>query len=137
MRFLDWSFKGDTRWVVMIGGIVVKITRIVEYIDGERHLSGGVNANLREYRMYKEFADRAPLAPTYWTLFGLVNIQQRGLPVTQNELEESGVFAGLTDEYVEQHDSRQAANFCRINGKVVWCDYGRAVLRQLIEQKYG
>lgn len=137
VKFIDWSLEGDTRWVVLIGPIALKFTRIVEYVDGERFVSGGINANVREYCRYKTYGDRAPLAPTYVTLMGLVNIQRRGEPVTQEELDASPIFAGLTDEYVQQHDSRRAVNFCRISGRIVWCDYGRAVLKALLEERYG
>lgn len=132
MPWISFSTAGKLRLVVLLPGIVVKISRVVEYYRGERYWFSGVRSNIREYRLYKEFGDRAPLAPTHFTLLGIINIQQRGKPITQEELELSELFVGLDPEYLRKYDALRAVNFCRINGRIVWCDYGRRILREFL-----
>lgn len=144
---------GATRFVILIGPFAVKVARIrgfwavrrffTHMRNGEVHdklrkfdanptragckyLFAGVVSNLREVKLWSA-TQLAFLTPTPFSFFGLINVQYLGQAVSQEELDREHPFpellVGLSEE--DAFDLARAANFCRFEGRVCLCDYGK------------
>ncbi|GEM_PF-3377695 len=96
-----------------------------------KYLLQGVTANVDEYRFYREFPNLA-IAPTLFTLFGLVNIQMRGEAVREAEIDECP-FQEFADK---PGMDLNADEYCRINGTIYLADYGNPLVQKALRQKY-
>src|SRR3989344_511265 len=133
MKFFDCSFEGGSRIVIMIGPLAFKFARVREYWRSRMWYFSGVWGNNHERRRYKKYGQKLPLAPTYIT-FGLVNVQHRGTPVTQEELENEQPWGVLDSKESRFYDLGRASSYCRIAGKIVQCDYGRGNLEAFLKK---
>jgi hypothetical protein len=144
---------GATRFVLLIGGVVIKIARLpnpfrsllrlIEHqkngevrerllVFGCNPLTGavtylfyGVVANRLEAALWQE-SHNEHLVPTRFSLFGIMNLQDRGESITQEELDASHPFRTLLRSIPTDtdHDLEKAENFCRYKGHICLADYG-------------
>src|SRR3989344_486010 len=136
MKFIDWSFEGKTRGVILISLLAFKFTWIREYLRGHTLYFSGIRANLHEYRRYRIYGDRLnlpwKLAPTYATC-GVANLQRRGKALTSQELAASRIHRNFDREHLRKYDLHQAANYSWINSEIHQHDYGRSNLDEFFE----
>lgn len=152
---------GVTRLVLLVGNSAIKFARIpwIKIINrgifwtgqgkllerprqvyGSLHIGilkyllAGIIANVDEYHFGREFPD-LPLAPTMFTLFGLVNIQVRGEPVSASELKDCP-FQDIAKAEPEL-DLKETKNFCRIKGRIVLADYGSPLVQRALRKHYA
>jgi hypothetical protein len=85
-------------------------------------LFGGIMANWNEYVFYKQ-TKNVFVMPTYFSLFGLVNIQKRGYEIVF--WQEKDVWMYICDNSLNQqqpfchsHSFNQVENFCLDNGNM-------------------
>lgn len=99
-------------------------------------VSQGIMENWYEHRFYRR--TRYPfLLPTYFSFFGLVNIQRLGLPCGMSDMEVYRAFlgiAGMDDLMRDPHHFLNAGNFCRhpITGQFMVLDYGGLECRKIL-----
>ncbi len=124
-----WALKRliETICAREVGSKLKRYHRSHPLIAGLKYLIAGAWANMIEVHVFEK-TQHLGLAPTYFTCFGLVNVQRRGKPVTEAELLDEHPFAQLVHIEVLAVDLLKPANFCRIDGKVVLCDYGQIEL---------
>jgi hypothetical protein len=94
---------------------------------GLKYLLAGVRANRAEWNTYKKYGSDI-LAPTLWSFYGFINIQARGGLVTENEISEHVLVELMQKFPIEDDDTINPIQFCKINGSVVLVDYGREEL---------
>jgi hypothetical protein len=151
--------SGRTRSVILVGKYAIKIARfrvfrqvgrLVEHsISGRvgvelrkfdsnilkaglKYIFIGIWSNRAELYLYRKYGEKAPLAPTYYSFFGIINIQKRGQEldgdflnlVTKNHL--------WTRNDSETADLRRPEQFCVIEGKIVLADYGKYDIEPII-----
>lgn len=148
---------GSTRFVILIGGIVIKIARLrpiwpfyrfIHYKRRKvvrsrlrrhhddlrlaviRYFLSGIIANLNEYRFWTE-QPCFPLAPTIFTFLGLINIQTRGEIVTPEEIKMSP-FGQIQAAYPDFIDLHKTSNYCKIGGEICLADYGDANIQTIL-----
>ncbi|OGG93353.1 hypothetical protein A2609_01525 [Candidatus Kaiserbacteria bacterium RIFOXYD1_FULL_47_14] len=97
----------------------------------------GLSANWNEFRFYRKTKNPF-LQPTYFSLFGLLNIQRFDEPC---QLEETGFWwqlLELTNGKVSDdgHHFEEPRNFCFHNGKLRILDYGSRRTHDVVLQ-YG
>lgn len=153
---------GTTRFVLLIGTVAVKFSRIPllllirrglfwlkqgKFIERPRELYGslsvgiakyllaGIMANSDEYRFYQEFPN-LPLAPTLGSFLGLVNIQVRGGVVDASELADCP-FRDIAEAHPKLDFFKAPRQFCRINGQIVLADYGDLFVQNTLRKKYA
>ena len=143
---------GATRFVVLVGKVALKFPRVrplhsllrlfchmrnkevskklqshgqTPIVGGLRYVFGGIVANWNEHRVWKNFAYDI-LAPTWFSLFGLVNVQRRGTEVDQQELDLRNPFLPYLDRIDSdlERDITNSRNFCRLNRRIIIHDYG-------------
>lgn len=154
--------KGNYRIVIVANRFVIKLARIrfksgikcmIHEIKHGRFLKyykddtlyhacsktnffGGIISNWQEYRFYRQ--TKLPiLMPTYFSFFGLFNIQKRGLILDMSYRDLWPQLYTLTNGEVfdDSHAFENPANFCLENGKLVMIDYSKRARNVLI--KYG
>lgn len=80
--------------------------------------------NWQEYKMYRQ--NKLPmLMPTYFSLFGLINIQKTGTPIDIDELDFEWQIYKITnnDLYCDIHHLGNPDNFVMLDGKIMIVDY--------------
>lgn len=124
-----WALKRlvETICAREVGSKLKRYHRSHPLIAGLKYLIAGAWANMIEVQVFEK-TQHPGLAPTLLTFFGIMNVQRRGKPVTEVELLREHPFAHLVHIEVLTVDLSKPANFCRINGKVVLCDYGQIEL---------
>lgn len=149
--FIQYRF-GATRFVVLVGNIAIKFPRprplyvLIRFarhvrnkevkkrllghgqtptIGAMRYLFGGIVTNWNEHRVWKNHAHDI-LVPTWFSLFGLVNIQKRGAEVDQQELDLRNPFLPYLDrmDLELSRDLTNSRNFCRLNRRIRIHTYG-------------
>lgn len=76
--------------------------------------------------------------PTYFSLFGLINIQKRGdaLVVSREEfVQQIKTLVGETMFYADAHHFSVRSNFCVSNGRLRMVDYGSTKTRKVIRER--
>lgn len=109
---------GATRFVTLVGIVTIKVPRFSALLTG-------IRANRNEYRLWQEFPRRF-LIPTLYSFGWLINIQERGESINQEELDASHPFQGLLEDMPSNliADMTRATNFCRYQGRICLADYG-------------
>ncbi len=101
------------------------------------HLFKGIGDNWREFRFYIK-TRHAFCQPTYFSLFGLVNVQRAGrhcgLPMENLWQEIITVTSGVAS--VDAHHFSNPLNFCHKGGHLRILDYGHLKTQAIIRQ-YG
>jgi hypothetical protein len=96
-------------------------------------LTGGIGANIREYRLSRQYPDSG-LAETLFTC-GIVNVQRRGERVAVTDISAhpivQAVTAMSTNGYLD-NDTLRPDQFCRIDGRVRLVDYGNPILSDFL-----
>jgi len=142
--------NGKTRIVFLIGKYAVKVARVQpiecvvhlfrlfqkEGLDGDfrrtwlRCFVWGFWANRAELLLYKKHGD-ALLAPTLFSLFGLINIQLRGEPVNSKEISQHQLQNLLKDTSLAKEFLR-SEQFGSVGGRVCLIDYGTPELGKFL-----
>jgi hypothetical protein len=152
--------SGATRRVILVGPVAIKFARITNPFHalsrllhfasrGEvgvqltryhpslglavvKYLFAGITANLSEARVWREHHDRR-LVPTQLSIFGILNVQDRGVPVGEAELKLRNPFCREILEMTAEarFDFERAVNFCSIGNEVLLADYGNREAREL------
>jgi len=144
---------GTTRFVILVGTVAIKFARLRPFralyrlakhqmngevrvklvkfdgrpfIGGIKYIFAGIIANRNEYRLWHT-SPRYFLMPTLYSFGGgLVNVQELGKSISQEELDVSHPFqeilAGMPPEFV--YDMTRSANFCRYKNRTCLVDYG-------------
>jgi hypothetical protein len=98
-------------------------------IFGLRYLLfGGIMANWNEYLFYKETKNLFVM-PTYFSLFGLINIQKRGQEITFWDYKDIWRYichnsANENQPFCNSHSFAEKENFCLDGDKIKMLDYG-------------
>jgi hypothetical protein len=103
----------------------------------KRRLFMGLVANWNEFWFY--WKTRNPfLQPTYFSLFGILNIQRAGEPCTFSGVDLLSQFNNLTNRETsgDPHHFGNPDNFCFCGGKLKILDYGSNRSREIIA-KHG
>ena len=155
--------RGHTRTVIIFENFVVKLPRIhfrralgslwrsfrggylskclkydIEvYSSPRRLLFRGILENWREFRFYHRSRSRF-LVPTYFSLFGMLNIQKRG---NRTKIKDVNLWCQLcemtnNEVWADGHTFSNANNFCDDDGKLMMVDYGNARIHDVLD-KYG
>ena len=113
------------------GGVIRKITQLTETQRASvvRDLFAGVVANWHEVRLYRRYP-YLPLAPTYFSFLGLVNIQARGVPLEPCDLK----LCPLREISNSQTDFDDIRNFARVNGTPCLIDYGNGRINAILAE---
>lgn len=90
-------------------------------------LFGGIWSNIEERRFSKRHRN-LPIAPTYFSFLGFVNIQARGKPIAAEELD----VCPFREHAYRKIDLRKAEHFGWINGRICLLDYGSPAVNGLI-----
>lgn len=85
----------------------------------------GIVANQRERRLWKR-THNPFLQPTFFSLFGLFNIQQYGKPYLGHNTDLWVQVRKITheDAYRDAHQFSEPSNYCVVDGKLRILDYG-------------
>ena len=102
----------------------------------KRCLLAGLINNWQEFRFYKK-SKLLILMPTYFSFFGLFNIQKAGQPISIKSVDLWCQLYDLTNGKVfeDSHTLANPTNFCIERGRLKIIDYGEKVNAVLIE--YG
>lgn len=92
-------------------------------------LSRGITANIEEFEFYQRHP-QLRVAPTLFSLFGLVNIQVRGSLIDEEDLCICP-FREMSSAHV---DLKKPENFVRIKGTAYLADYGNKDLNIILAQ---
>lgn len=155
--------SGTTRFVILIGPIAIKFAKIHvlrsiyrlfcysatgvaserlqkhaqnPFIAGLKYFFDSLITNWNEWMVWTA-SPECFMAPTFFSFFGIVNIQKRGTPVTQAEVDANHPFRHLLwNESLDfVFDMTQAPNFCKIDGRICIVDYGSKESFRLFSQK--
>ncbi len=103
------------------------------------YLFRGIRANLRERRFYKS-SRLSILVPTYFSLFGLVNIQRAGDIIEMGIDDFVSEIMKLTNNDQSIHDDTHTltnpANYVEMDGHLMIVDYGSSGCRNYL-MKWG
>ncbi len=93
-----------------------------------RSLFGGIMANWNEYLFYRE-TKNSFVMPTYFSLFGLINIQKRGQEITFWSYTDVWMYichnsANKNQPFCNSHSFAEKENFCLDGDKLKMLDYG-------------
>jgi len=153
--------KGKTRVAIIAGEIAIKFPRIyaleifkcffwylregyadVKYFLGHEikfMLWRGIVCNFREFLFYRTYR-LSILAPTYFSLFGLINIQKAGTNLKMDDLAVWEQIYELTKRISfkdhDPHTFAEAENYCVIDHKLAMVDYGD-FQTQWVLKRYG
>lgn len=107
------------------------------FLGFRRLVFKGAADNWREYWFY--LAEQHPFAqPTYFSLFGLMNIQLRGDPILIERKEfrrQLELFIGEQVLYSDPHHFASIGNFCVSGGKLRILDYGSLKTQRIIRER--
>ncbi|MDP1689940.1 MAG: hypothetical protein Q8L52_01930 [bacterium] len=150
---------GCTRWVILTDRYAIKIARFRPFRPFIRlfellqkggveqnlkkhdenpvkavlkYICAGVRANRMEYRLYKKYGDEM-LVPTLLTIGWLINIQKRGEPSSEEDMQRHRLWSllqGMGTPLAE--DILQAKQFCMIGTRVCLADYGNVLLEPVL-----
>lgn len=101
-------------------------------------LLGGIHENWSEYRFYQRTHNHF-VQPTYFSLFGIINIQKYGNMCTTEDGDELVAFwkelRTLTaDEvYADPHHFQNPLNYCMHDTHVRMTDYGNTAVQQVLK----
>lgn len=110
-------------------------------VKSQRGLKGvllrGLLANWREYRFYQRTKNPF-LQPTYFSFYGLVNVQQVGEPclIRDQDLWRQLLDLTMNEVWADAHHFSNPENFCFYKGKLRMHDYGSSACQTVIE-RYG
>jgi hypothetical protein len=95
------------------------------YVSPKRTLFLGIRDNWQEFVFY--VFNRSPfLAPTYFSLFGLLNVQKRGEKPKIKDVDLWCQLCDMTNKavHVDGHSFSNSHNFCECDGHLMIVDYG-------------
>ena len=120
--FRDWRLAAyDIRWMF-------------DSEDGRQYLCGGIRSNWNEFLFY--LRSRNPLLqPTYFSLLGLINIQQYAKPHLLQNVDVWCQLNQLVGNAVwdDGHHFADARNFCLVNNSLRMLDYGSRRCHRVIQ----
>lgn len=158
--------KGENRLALIIGGLTIKFPIIhliiswrifwdelkhgyfhllrkecfeytIEHRGIKRFLFKGIVDNWREFCFYRRFK-LCFTQPTYFSLFGLINLQQTG---PRCQIKEDDLWVQLTEltenkVFKDSHTFANPVNFCVCNGQLRILDYASSHVQKVIVE-YG
>lgn len=103
-----------------------------------RLLAKGLRDNWEEFWFYWRFR-HSVLQPTYFSLFGLVNIQKWGEILDEEEFEQKRIWGQMLDLTNKEtrsdgHHFTNPANFCLENQHLRMVDYGSPATRKILRK---
>jgi len=164
MPFLSLAY-GDTRVVLLIGLIAIKFPRprieplwwikrfLFYFRRGEvvkqmttryhenlllavaKYIGMPVFTNWDEWRISCRYLEYLPIAPTYFSFLGLINVQPRGKPI-QGKFELPVEFALLVASNPQLAKTLRKDNFCQFGERILLVDYGERELRRAIKRTF-
>lgn len=98
---------------------------IDEFFGFRKLIFGGIAANWIEYHFYRE-THHPFLMPTYYSLFGILNVQHLGEPLRVDAHDLLTQLDTITNRQVlrDVHHFMNPKNFCFSNGRLRMFDYG-------------
>lgn len=96
-------------------------------------LSGGIGANIREYRLSRQYPD-SELAETLFSC-GILNVQRRGERIAERDVTGHPVVETVRRSSTSADlvaDTLRPDQFCRIAGRVKLADYGNPLLTRFL-----
>lgn len=105
-----------------------------QYGTWARALFKGISDNWSEFEFYQNTRHIA-LEPTYFSLFGFLNIQQYGKPEKINYIIMGRNMVKVIGEDIifrDPHHLTSSSNFSFRGGKIRFCDYGSPKTRSII-----
>lgn len=111
---------------------------IYGYLLGPRtFLFRGLLENSREFYFFCKYQSQF-LLPTYFSLFGLLNIQKKGKKEVETDLRKIlwSQMVQITEGEVwkDEHHFSNPKNFCNENGKLKIMDYGSPYAQGVLEK---
>lgn len=151
---------GCTRWVFLTERYAIKVARFriirsflrlfsltkkrktvktLERYDSNlvkaalKYVGGGILANRSEYRLYKKHGDEF-LAPTLFSIFWIINIQERGEQSIEKDMRRHRLWDVLGGENATSPHKvvLHPRQFCVIKGKTFLADYGDEALDSVL-----
>ncbi len=100
-------------------------------------LTFGIKPNIQEYKFYKKTKNIFAI-PTYFSLFGLINIQKRGQEINFWDSKDVWDYINLNSQnehqpWCDHHTLSEIANFCiNENNQLQIVDYGNKALEPFL-----
>lgn len=120
-------------------GLKVLPHRRYEFVGLNSEIFGGMMANWNEFIFFIKTRNSF-LLPTYFSFFGLVNIQKRGQALDWTE---DNFFVFLQENsqekdqiFIDTHSFDNPRNFCLDNSKLKMIDYGSRHCRSFIMENW-
>ncbi len=134
MRAVYYCIKSDKCWQYLQQDWGWSVE---QHIGFKGHLFLGIVANWNEFVFYQKTRDPF-LQPTYFSFFGLFNIQRVDESYLLNDEDLYHQLFKLTDGEVQNdsHHFENPHNFCFCDGSLRMLDYGSSKTRRIIAQ-YG
>jgi hypothetical protein len=138
-RIYFWSAIRIAIWAHYRGkearSMVWKISNYNHELTIPKFLLKGIIDNWHECLYFKKTRS-AFLVPTYFTFFGLFNIQARALPWDYNNLNHYGLLYDLTRGEVSKcgHDFEDEKNFGIHKNRLKMLDYGSEKTQKILEK---
>lgn len=138
-RDLSRHLKMSDRGKNMSRGLKVLPRRRYEFIALNSKLFGGIMANWNEFIFFVKTKNKF-LLPTYFSFFGLVNIQKRGQELKWSDGDFFSFLQKNSKEkdqiFIDAHSFENPNNFCLDNGKLKMVDYGSRHCRSFILENW-
>lgn len=126
-------------WYAVTNGVLLKYLQydIDTYCSPRRHIFKGIWENWQEFCLYRR-SRLSILVPTWFSLFGIVNIQKKVEMTTINELTLWCQLCEMTNNEVwaDNHTFANPNNFSDVAGKLMIVDYGNQRIHPVLE-KFG
>ncbi len=93
----------------------------------------GIKENWQEFRFWRRYRQKF-LAPTYFSLFGLVNFQKASRPSPENGDKVWPKLRKWNEKmaFKDAHTLGKSRNFCRIDGRIKIVDYGSSRVQEVL-----
>ena len=111
--------KGTTRIVIFIGKLAFKIPILNKSLT---YFIKGWLGNVDERNIWRDKKDRK-LCPIYFSLFGLVNIMPRALPITDQKFNKQWIIELFKELDIQVDVCNGWKNFGYIDTRIVIIDY--------------
>lgn len=134
-----WGLIFGTMWREMNGGDLMyhlKTYRVKHHNTIPNYLFSGIVENWAEFLFYKRNKSFRLLAPTHFSFFGLLNVQQFCEPLMLRDDDLWSQLVRITDDAVikDGHAFASSKNFGTYNGEIRMVDYGSKGTREALSE---
>ncbi|MDP1629100.1 MAG: hypothetical protein Q8L57_00615 [bacterium] len=91
----------------------------------------GIKENWQEFRFWRRYRLKF-LAPTYFSLFGIINFQKTGRPYNGDEVWPKLFKWNEKMAFKDAHTLGEPKNFCLIGGRIKIVDYGSRRVQEVL-----